>query len=97
MLKNVVLPAPLGPMIDTMDLTGTSKETSLQATRPPKIFDTSVAARIAGPVGRPSLAGAVAVAGSSLIRAPRSPDRDPRCRRPRARAGACARGSGRRV
>src|SRR3954468_9943051 len=97
MLKNVVLPAPLGPMNDTMDLTGTSKETSLQATRPPKIFDTSVAARIAGPVGRPPLAGAVAVAGSSLIRAPRARARPLRSPRLRARAGACARGSGRRA
>ena len=39
MLKNVVLPAPLGPMIETIDaLRGTANVTSLTATRPPKIF-----------------------------------------------------------
>ena len=38
MLKNVVLPAPLGPMIETIALSGTAKVTSSTATRPPKIF-----------------------------------------------------------
>ena len=36
MLKNVVLPAPLGPMIDTIDWGATAIETPLTATRPPK-------------------------------------------------------------
>ena len=40
MLKNVVLPAPLGPMIETIERSGIEKETSLTATRPPKIFET---------------------------------------------------------
>src|SRR5215210_8111078 len=36
MLKNVVLPAPLGPIRLTMDRSGMSKLTALTATRPPK-------------------------------------------------------------
>ena len=44
-LKNVVLPAPLGPMIATIDLCGTAKSTSLTATRPPKRFVTPLASR----------------------------------------------------
>src|SRR5215475_8183189 len=35
-LKSVDLPAPLGPMIETISPSVTSKETSLTATRPPK-------------------------------------------------------------
>jgi len=35
MLKSVVLPAPLGPMSETIDRSGISKEMSLTATRPP--------------------------------------------------------------
>src|SRR4051794_34559916 len=98
MLKNVVLPAPLGPMMETIDFSGTSKETSLLATSPPNTFDTFVAASRAGPVGRPPLPGAVAVPPSWLIRAPRGRARTLRpLRRPPARAGACARGSGRQV
>src|SRR5213593_2063418 len=46
MLKNVVLPAPLGPMIETIARRGMAKETSLTATRPPKIFDTRSATRM---------------------------------------------------
>ena len=38
-LKNVVLPAPLGPMSETMARWGTVNEMSLTATRPPKIFE----------------------------------------------------------
>src|SRR5215212_9551195 len=36
MLKNVVLPAPLGPIRLTIERSGMSKSTSLTATRPPK-------------------------------------------------------------
>src|SRR5919112_2136417 len=36
MLKNVVLPAPLGPIRLTIECSGMSKSTSLTATRPPK-------------------------------------------------------------
>jgi hypothetical protein len=38
MLKNVVFPAPFGPMRLTMALSGMSKSTELTATRPPKAF-----------------------------------------------------------
>src|SRR5437763_10034041 len=47
MLKKVVLPAPFGPMIDTIDLRGMSKLTSSTATSPPKILLTPEAERIA--------------------------------------------------
>src|ERR671916_3146657 len=36
MLKNVVLPAPFGPIRLTIECSGMSKSTSLTATRPPK-------------------------------------------------------------
>ena len=48
MLKKVVLPAPLGPMIETIERRGIEKSTSLTATRPPKAFDTSVAVSSGG-------------------------------------------------
>ena len=38
-LKNVVFPAPLGPISETMALRGTTKLTSLTATRPPNTFE----------------------------------------------------------
>ncbi len=40
MLKNVVFPAPFGPMIETIDFSGMSNETSLTAARPPKSLET---------------------------------------------------------
>ena len=43
MLKNVVLPAPLGPMSDTIPALGTLKDTSLTATSPPNVFVTWLA------------------------------------------------------
>ena len=60
MLKKVVLPAPLGPMIETIDRRGIENDTSLTATRPPKIFETpggleEVAPRAGGAGGRPLL------------------------------------------
>ena len=48
MLKNVVLPAPLGPIRETMPPLGTAKETSSTATRPPKIFVSPLVSRTAG-------------------------------------------------
>src|SRR4051794_31403903 len=45
MLKNVVLPAPLGPMMLTMAPVGISKSILLTATRPPKRFVTLSALR----------------------------------------------------
>ena len=41
MLKNVVLPAPLGPMIETIERGGIEKSMPSTATRPPKIFEMS--------------------------------------------------------
>jgi hypothetical protein len=40
MLKKVVLPAPLGPMIETIERLGIAKSTSSTATRPPKTLVT---------------------------------------------------------
>ena len=62
MLKNVVLPAPFGPMRLTMLPRGIVKSMSLTATRPPKRFVQSVATSrspevivaSAGAAGRPS-------------------------------------------
>ena len=54
MLKNVVLPAPLGPMIETMPPRGIPNETSSTAIRPPKTFVTFAADRIASPGSGPS-------------------------------------------
>ena len=51
MLKKVVLPAPFGPMIETIERGGTEKLTSSTATRPPKILETFAESRI---VARPS-------------------------------------------
>ena len=38
MLKNVVLPAPLGPMIETIAFSGTRNDTPSTAVRPPNCF-----------------------------------------------------------
>src|SRR5919199_2227143 len=43
MLKNVVLPAPFGPIRLTIPPSGTMKSTSLTATRPPNSFRTAAA------------------------------------------------------
>ena len=58
MLKNVVLPAPLGPMIETIERSGSVNETSLTAVRPPNCLVMSAASRIVGVRGdaRPALA-----------------------------------------
>ena len=45
MLKNVVLPAPLGPISETIALRGIENETSLTAVRPPKRLVTPLASR----------------------------------------------------
>src|SRR4051794_39628632 len=44
-LKQVVLPAPLGPMRPTISNSSTSKATSSSACRPPKRIDRSMASR----------------------------------------------------
>src|SRR6266498_3002903 len=46
MLKNVVLPAPLGPIKLEMDRSSSAKSTSFTATRPPKRLVTPTADRI---------------------------------------------------
>jgi hypothetical protein len=46
MLKNVVFPAPFGPMRLTMDASGMSKSTALTARRPPKVLVIPRASRI---------------------------------------------------
>src|SRR3954470_13735351 len=48
MLKNVVFPAPFGPMRLTMDLSGILKSTALTATRPPKTLVIPLASRMFG-------------------------------------------------
>src|SRR5918995_2239183 len=49
MLKNVVLPAPFGPMRLTMARSGMSKSTELTATSPPKTLVIPRASRILAP------------------------------------------------
>src|SRR6478752_5693266 len=53
MLKNVVLPAPLGPMIETIDFSGRLNVTSLTAVRPPNCLVMLFASRTWVPVGSP--------------------------------------------
>src|SRR3954452_7425158 len=48
MLKYVVLPAPFGPMIETIERSGSVNVTSLTAVRPPKDLVIWFALRIAG-------------------------------------------------
>src|SRR5215210_7323587 len=48
MLKNVVFPAPLGPIRLTIALSGMSKSTALTATRPPKTLVIPLASRMLG-------------------------------------------------
>ena len=68
MLKKVVLPAPFGPMIETIERRGIEKLTPSPASRPPNAFDTPCASRIGLPF-------------PLLIRAPRR-GLPRRCRRP---------------
>src|SRR3954453_5785485 len=65
MLKNVVLPAPLGPMIETMLWRGIENVTSLTATSPPNTFEQRCASsRLSPESGRlPSGAGGAPFAG----------------------------------
>src|SRR5205809_3475475 len=46
MLKNVVLPAPFGPISERTDPRGIVKSMSFEATRPPNSFRTCVATRM---------------------------------------------------
>src|SRR5436305_13945924 len=49
MLKNVVLPAPFGPISDTTDPRGIVKATSFRATRPPHSLRMFSATRMSSP------------------------------------------------
>src|SRR4051794_3574122 len=70
MLKNVVLPAPLGPMIETIECCGIENETSFTATRPPNVLETASVASSAGrspsPVGAGGAATGTVIARRSL-------------------------------
>src|SRR5215213_3684644 len=92
MLKNVVLPAPLGPMIVAILRCGTAKDTSLTAVRPPNCLVRLRVSRI-GPHDAPGL-GLRPVATAPVM-GPASPGAcRPRARRPSAPPGAFAPGSG---
>src|SRR6185437_10204787 len=52
MLKNVVLPAPFGPISETIAPRGTVKSTSLLATRPPNSLRSCRVSRSASGTGR---------------------------------------------
>ena len=75
MLKKVVLPAPLGPMIETIERGLTLKETSSTATRPPKALVTCSVASSASAEPLPAL---MTRASMDLPAAPRARPR--RCR-----------------
>src|SRR5215210_677822 len=51
MLKNVVLPAPFGPIRETIERSSIVKSTSLTATRPPNRLLTLVARRMGSGAG----------------------------------------------
>ena len=67
-MKNVVLPAPLGPISETIALRGTVKSTSLTATRPPKTFETPRRLEDAAAVGGRGVAhGALAPRSATSV------------------------------
>src|SRR5581483_12323330 len=73
MLKKVVLPAPFGPMIETIECGSTKKETLLTATRPPNSLYTSAAcSRAAVTSGRASDRTSVCTLMPTGPRKPRS-------------------------
>src|SRR5215211_5783851 len=57
MLKNVVLPAPFGPIRLTMERSGMLKSTELTATRPPKTLVMPLASRMLADFSLPSGTG----------------------------------------
>src|SRR5450755_2340528 len=85
MLNSVVLPAPLGPINDTIRCAGTSSATSLTATRPPNSLVTRSTDMTAVAAG----ADALAVTADLPRRADRPPRGSPRS----APAGVFAPGS----
>ena len=79
MLKNVVFPAPLGPMIETIDPTGMSIETSLTATQAAELLG-----HLLGAEDRTVARAVRGGAGASTLTAPPPPAR----RRPRLVPGS---------
>ena len=77
MLKNVVFPAPLGPMIVAIAFCGTRNETESTAVRPPNCLVRKRVSRIAGPMSGPvastSLAAMLMASPPSGPCAPRRP------------------------
>ena len=69
MLKKVVLPAPLGPMIETIDLGLIANDTSSTATRPPKIFETRCAQSKSAAAVRAALVACRLSAGRLVVHA----------------------------
>src|SRR5918998_1413403 len=70
MLKNVVLPAPFGPIRLTIERSGMSKSTSLTATKPPKTLVIPRASRILPtffPFSSATARGPYRVAGSRIL------------------------------
>jgi hypothetical protein len=69
MLKNVVLPAPFGPIRLTMERSGILKSTELTATRPPKTLVMPRASRIlaVSPFSSGTARTAHRVAGSGIL------------------------------
>src|SRR5919112_6285045 len=88
MLKNVVLPAPLGPMIETIECSGIENETSLTATSPPNVLETCSVASSDGRL--PSSVASGGAATGTLIARDRLVSRRPHLER--AVAGADALG-----
>src|SRR5215210_5219848 len=69
MLKNVVLPGPLGPIRLTMERSGMSKSTASTATSPPKILVIPRASRMLAPFssGTGPAPYGVAARGAALV------------------------------
>ncbi len=93
-LKNVVLPAPFGPMRLTIDPVGMSKSTARTATRPPKRLVICLASRMSEvDAGGVEPAAARGMGVSAVIRALPS-GRVPSARRPPVPRAARAAGGG---
>src|SRR6185437_16857728 len=65
MLTSDVLPAPFGPMIETIAPCGTATDTSRTAVTPPNFLETPSTVRIAGTSGNVAGAGSTAITRKS--------------------------------
>src|ERR1700729_2306619 len=70
MLKKVVLPAPFGPISETIDRAGMSNVTSLTAIRPPNRLVIPWASRIGGGDGAATAAGGAETASALMLLPP---------------------------